>query len=183
MTVVLSAARPIELIHFLGSTSYGLKCRRAGLIVNHPAAHRDRVLQRFMRDADLFERMNAPRRNRQIDRSSADDVSFAWISTPFVKIDIVPAPAQIRGEQTTRQTAADKNKLCVGHLMMPLLRFNICTANAQLRKVSRAGSSTSNIESKKAQKILAWDSGEMRHHCRHYNDFAANLCAELSRRR
>ncbi|HTG53122.1 MAG TPA: hypothetical protein VMA33_09710, partial [Candidatus Tectomicrobia bacterium] len=74
----------------------------------------------------------------------------------------------IGGEQTTRQTTADKNKLCVGHLMMPLLRFNICTANAQR--------SMSNIELQKAQKILGWDSGEILYHRPHYNDFAANLC-------
>jgi len=83
----------------------------AGFIVNHPAAHRDRVLQRFVRDADLFQRMNASRRNRQINRSSADEVAFARISAPFVKIDIVSATSQIRREQSTRQAAANQNKL------------------------------------------------------------------------
>src|SRR5438876_2465591 len=88
----------------------GARSRACGM--NHPAAHGDRMLQRLMRDADLFERMNAPRRNRQIDRSPADDVAFARISAPLVKIDIVPAPPQIRGEQTTCESAANQNKLC-----------------------------------------------------------------------
>ena len=86
--------------------------QRARFIVNHPAAHRDCVLQRFMRDADLFERMDAPRRNRQIDRASADDVAFARVSTPLVQIDIVSAPAQVGRQQSARETAANENKLC-----------------------------------------------------------------------
>ena len=86
--------------------------QRARFIVNHPATHRDRVLQRFMRDADLFQCMNAPGRNRQINRSSADDVAFARISAALVKIDLVPAPPQKCGEQTTCESAANENKLC-----------------------------------------------------------------------
>ena len=86
--------------------------QRARFIVNHPTAHRDCVLQRFMRDADLFERMNAPGRNRQINRTSADDVAFARISAPLVQIDIVPSPAQIGREQSARETAANQNKFC-----------------------------------------------------------------------
>jgi hypothetical protein len=39
----------------------------AGFIVNHPATHRDRVVQCFISHAELFERMNAPGRNRQVD--------------------------------------------------------------------------------------------------------------------
>ena len=84
----------------------------AGFIVNHSAAHRDRVLQRFVRDADLFQCMDASRRNRQIDRPSANDVALARISAPLVEIDIVPAPPQICCEQTTYETAANENKLC-----------------------------------------------------------------------
>jgi hypothetical protein len=74
--------------------------QRTRLIVNHPAAHWDRVLQRFIRDADLFERMNAPRRNCQIDRAPADDVAFARISASLVEIDIISSPAQVRGKQS-----------------------------------------------------------------------------------
>ena len=84
----------------------------ARLIVNHPATHRDRMLQCFMSDTDLFERMNAPCRNRQIDRSPADDVALARVSAPLVKINIVPAPAQIGREQSARESAADENNLC-----------------------------------------------------------------------
>ena len=75
--------------------------------MNHPAAHRDGVLEHFIGDADLFERMNAARRKRQIDRAPADDVAFARISAPLVKIDIVPAPAQIAREQSAGQTGTD----------------------------------------------------------------------------
>jgi hypothetical protein len=56
--------------------------------------------------------MSAPRRDRQIDRSPADDVAFARISAPLVKIDIVSAPAQVRGEQAACKSTANKNKLC-----------------------------------------------------------------------
>jgi len=86
--------------------------QRSRLIVNHPAAHGDRVLQRFMRQADLFERMNAPRRNRQIDRAPTDDVAFARVSAALVKIDIVSAPAQVGRQQSAGETAANENKLC-----------------------------------------------------------------------
>src|SRR5438874_5455371 len=72
----------------------GARSRACGM--NHPAAHGDRVLQRFMRDADLFESVNAPRRDRQINRTPADDVALARISAPLVKIDIVSAPTQVR---------------------------------------------------------------------------------------
>ncbi len=84
----------------------------AGSVVNHAAAHRDGVLQDFISDADLFKRMNAARRNREIDRAPADDVAFARIGPPFVKIDLVAAPSQIRREQSARQTATDENKFC-----------------------------------------------------------------------
>jgi hypothetical protein len=83
----------------------------AGFIVNHPAAHRDRRLQRFISEPDLFQRVNAARRDRQINRSSADDVAFARISAPLIQINIISTPAQIRGEQTAREAAADENKL------------------------------------------------------------------------
>ena len=71
----------------------------AGFIVNHPAAHRDRVLEHLIGDTELLERMNPARREREIDRSAADDIAFTRIGPPFVKIDIVSAPPQIRSEQ------------------------------------------------------------------------------------
>ena len=88
------------------------KMQLAGSVVNHSTAHRDRVLQYFVGDSDLFERVNSARRNRQIDRAPADDVSFARISAPFVKIDFVSAPPEIRREQSASESAADQNKFC-----------------------------------------------------------------------
>ena len=84
----------------------------AGSIVNHPTAHRDRVLQCFLGDPDLFQRVNPACRNRQIDRAPADDVSFSRISAPLEQIHLVATPPQIRGEQSASQTAADQNKPC-----------------------------------------------------------------------
>ena len=84
----------------------------AGSIVNHPTAHRDRVLQCFLGDPDLFQRVNPACRNRQIDRASADDVPFAGVSAPLVKIYVVSAPSEICREQSPRQSAADQNKFC-----------------------------------------------------------------------
>src|SRR5688500_14532937 len=85
-----------------------------GLVVNHPASHRDRVLQDFPGNAELLERMDSPRRKREIDRSAADEIAGARICSPFVKLDLVAAPAKAGGEQPARQPAADENKLC-GH--------------------------------------------------------------------
>ena len=62
--------------------------------MDHPAAHRDGVPQHFIRDAELFERVNAARREREIDRAPADEISLTRISAPLVKIDFVSAPAQ-----------------------------------------------------------------------------------------
>src|SRR5262249_16220359 len=70
------------------------------------------VSKRFIGDADLFERVNAPCGNREINRASTDDVSFARVSAPLVKIYLVATPPQIRGEQSASQTAADQNKRC-----------------------------------------------------------------------
>src|SRR5439155_4747857 len=86
----------------------------AGFIMNHPATHRDRVTERFVSDPDLFERMNPTRRNCQIDRTSANNVAFARISSPLVKIDFVAASPKVRGQQTSCEAAADKNEFS-GH--------------------------------------------------------------------
>jgi hypothetical protein len=69
--------------------------------VNHPAAHRDRVLQCFLGNPDLFQRVNPACRNRKIDRAPADDVPFAWVSAPLVKIHFVSAPPKICREQSS----------------------------------------------------------------------------------
>ena len=85
--------------------------QRAGFIVNHPAPHRDRRLQRFISEPDLFQRTNTPGRDCQVDRAPTDDVPFARISAPFVEIDFTSSTSQIGGEQPTRQAAADEYKL------------------------------------------------------------------------
>jgi hypothetical protein len=78
--------------------------------VDHAAAHRDGVSQHFIGDAELLERVNPARREREIDRSSADNIAFARIGPSLVKIDIVPAPPQVRAEQSASEAAADENK-------------------------------------------------------------------------
>src|SRR5882724_7671886 len=88
------------------------KMQLAGSIVNHPTAHWDRVLQCFLSNPDLFQRVNPACRNRQIDRAPTDDVPFARVSAPLVKIHFVSAPSEICREQAPRQSAADQNKFC-----------------------------------------------------------------------
>jgi hypothetical protein len=66
--------------------------------------------QHFIRDTELLECVNPACRNREINRSPADNIAFTRISPSFVKIDIVSAPAQIRREQSAGETAADKNE-------------------------------------------------------------------------
>src|SRR5258708_35141315 len=88
------------------------KMQLAGSIVNHPTAHRDRVLQCFPGDPDLFQCVNPACRNCQIDRAPTDDVPFARVSAPLVKIHFVSAPSEISPEQASRQSAADQNKFC-----------------------------------------------------------------------
>jgi hypothetical protein len=75
------------------------KMQLASSIVNHAAAHRDRVLQCFLGDPDLFQRVNPARGNRQIDRAPTDDVPFAGVSAPLVKIHFVSAASEISREQ------------------------------------------------------------------------------------
>src|SRR5882724_7129557 len=88
------------------------KMQLSGSIVNHPTAHRDCVLQCFLGDPDLFERVNAACRNCQIDRAPTNDVPFAGVSAPLVKIYVVSASSEICREQSARQSAADQNKFC-----------------------------------------------------------------------
>jgi hypothetical protein len=56
------------------------------------------VLQDFVSDSELLKRMNATRRNRQIDRPSAHNVALTRIGSALVKIDVVPASPQVRGD-------------------------------------------------------------------------------------
>jgi hypothetical protein len=83
---------------------------RAGFVMDHPAGHWNSVSQRLISNADLFERVNPARRNRQINRASTNDIPLARFSAPLVKIDLVSAPSEIRCEQAARQSAADQNK-------------------------------------------------------------------------
>ena len=68
--------------------------------VNHAAAHRDRVSQHFIGDAELLERMNPARGERQIDRPSADEIARARIGPALIKLDLVSAPPEIRRQQS-----------------------------------------------------------------------------------
>ena len=73
----------------------------AGFVVDHASAHRDGVSQHFVGDADPLERVNPARREREIDRPPADNITFARIGPSLVKIDIISATPQIRGEQSS----------------------------------------------------------------------------------
>ena len=73
----------------------------SGFFVDHPAAHRDGVLEHVIGNSDLLQGVNAARGKREIDRAAADHVAFARIASAFVKIDIVSAPAEISREQAT----------------------------------------------------------------------------------
>ena len=86
--------------------------QRSGLVMDHPAVHWNRVSQRLVGNSNLFEGVNPARRNCQVDRATTDDVSFARISAPFIKIDFVSAPSKIRRKQAPSQSAADQNKSC-----------------------------------------------------------------------
>ncbi len=55
--------------------------------------------------------MNTARREREVNRPPTDNIAFARISAAFIKIDIVSAPPQIRGEQPSGETTTDENKL------------------------------------------------------------------------
>src|SRR5205807_5270677 len=95
---------------FLGINVVWRKVQRTRSIMDHPAAHWDRVSQRFLGDPDLFERMDPACRNGQVNGASADNVPFARISAPLVQIHLVPASSQIRCEQSACETAADQSK-------------------------------------------------------------------------
>lgn len=83
----------------------------AGFVMDHAAAHRDGVLKHFVCDAELFERVDPTGGEREIDRASADKIAFARIGAAFVKIDLVSAPSEMRGEQSAGQSTADENEL------------------------------------------------------------------------
>jgi hypothetical protein len=78
--------------------------------MNHAAGHWDRVPENFLGNPELFERVNAAGREREIDRASADEIALARIGPAFVKFHFVSATAQVRGEQSAREAATDENE-------------------------------------------------------------------------
>jgi hypothetical protein len=89
----------------------GREMQVAGFLVDHPAWHRDSLSQDLVGNSELFKRVNTARRKREINGSPADNVALAWISAALVKIDMIPAPTQIRGQKTPGQTTTDEDKL------------------------------------------------------------------------
>ena len=87
-------------MYLFGSRSYGAKCKIAGFVMDHAAAHRDGVSQHFVGDAELLERVNPARRERKVDRPPADEVARARVGPSLVKIDLVSAPPEVGGEQS-----------------------------------------------------------------------------------
>jgi hypothetical protein len=85
----------------------GGKMQVTGFAVNHSTAHRNRVPQYLVSNPELLERVNPTRGEREIDRPPSDDISFARISSPLVKIDLVSAPPEVRREQPSGKAAAD----------------------------------------------------------------------------
>ena len=75
--------------------------------MDHASRHGDGVLEYFVGDAELLEGVDSARGEREIDRSPADKVAFARVSSSFVKIDIVSAPSQIGRQQSAGQTGTD----------------------------------------------------------------------------
>src|SRR5689334_655795 len=89
----------------------GSEVERAGLFVNHPTRHRNRMLQDFVCDSNLFERVNSAGGESKIDRPAADHVAFTRITAAFIQINVVSTAAEIRGQQSAGEPATDQNKL------------------------------------------------------------------------
>src|ERR1044071_5321022 len=82
----------------------------ARFVVNHSARHRDGVLEDFIGETDLLQRVNATGRQSEIDRPSADDVAFTRIGAALGELDIVSPPSEICAEQPAGQAASDEDK-------------------------------------------------------------------------
>jgi hypothetical protein len=80
-------------------------------VVDHSAAHRDCVPQDFISDAELFERMNAPRRKGQIDGTATDEISFPRVNPAFEQLHGMTTLSQIRSQQAPGESAPDQDKL------------------------------------------------------------------------
>ena len=89
----------------------GCEMERAGFLVDHPASHGNGVTQNFVRYAELLEGVNAARRKGEIDGTSAHKIARTRVRPPFEKVDFVSAPAEVGGEQTAGEAAANQNEL------------------------------------------------------------------------
>ena len=69
--------------------------KAAGFVMDHTAAHGNGVTQHLIGNTELFERVNAAGRKREIDRASANCVSLARITASLVELDLVSLPAEI----------------------------------------------------------------------------------------
>jgi hypothetical protein len=87
--------------------------QRAGEIVNHSTAHRDRVLQNFIRRPDPLEGMNATGGKGEIDGTTANGVARARVWAALKKLDLDAAATEECGQQSAGETTADENKF--GH--------------------------------------------------------------------
>ena len=59
------------------------------------------MLENGVGEVELLEGMDAARGKGEIDRASADNVAFARICSPFVKLNFVAPSAEVSGEETT----------------------------------------------------------------------------------
>src|ERR1041385_6275571 len=81
----------------------------AGLVVDHPAGHRDCMAENFVGNAELFERVNPSGREREIDRAAANDVTFARIGPALVKFHLVSAPPEISRQHSASEPASNQD--------------------------------------------------------------------------
>jgi hypothetical protein len=66
------------------------------------------MAQCFIGNSNLLERVDPSRGDRQINGSPANDIAFARIDAPLVKIDLVPSPTKIRSQQSTCESGTDQ---------------------------------------------------------------------------
>jgi hypothetical protein len=84
--------------------------------MDHAAWHRDGVSHYFVSDTELLERVNAARGERKVDRPPPNEIARARVGPPLVKIDLVSAPPEIRGEQPSGKATTDEGEFSIsGH--------------------------------------------------------------------
>src|SRR5207248_318936 len=79
-------------------------------VVDHSPPHRDGVPHHFPGNAELLQCMNTARRNREINRASADEISRARIRSTLIKGHLVSPSPEIRSEQPASQSTSDEDK-------------------------------------------------------------------------